>query len=166
MKKLIKSPIGMCFYPHLWETDKFNPLKEVFSCTLTLDEDKYQQYIQDIKNCLDILNVKDEHEDYVLMDRFKLYRKTPRHPNNSSGKYQVKATMRAELEIPEGNKKQKPFIVNSKGEGLDYNTDLSGSMIRVHSKPTKFKNVSVISNVLKGVVVYQVKNNAKQRTLN
>ena len=62
--------------------------------------------------------------------------------------------MKSVLELPEGNKKQKPFVVNKKGEDIKRDTALEGCICSIHSKPTVYSKVSVISNILKGLVIF------------
>ncbi len=153
MANNVKSPSGMLFFPHIWEVDNYNPTKAVFSAHIGLEEKQYHDYIQKIKAFIGAVNVE-EKEDWVLFDRVKLYRKKPNHPKNASGFYLVKAQMKSVLELPEGNKKQKPFVVNKQGEDIKRDTALEGCICSIHSKPTVYRKVSVISNILKGLVIF------------
>ena len=158
MNNIIKSPLGMGFFPHLWNVDTFNPQKSVYSITLGLRHDLYQKYIKSIQDFIGANNVNEDNESYVSFNGIKYYRKLPDHPSNSSGLFLCKAQMKSELDLDNGvKKKQKPFIVNKKGEDIPQETDLAGCLLMVHSKPTVFKRLSVISNILKGVVVYNLK---------
>ena len=153
MARTVNSPSGILFFPHIWEVDNYNPTKAVFSAHIGLEEKQYHDYIQKIKAFIGAVNVE-EKEDWVLFDRVKLYRKKPNHPKNASGFYLVKAQMKSVLELPEGNKKQKPFVVNKKGEDIKRDTALEGCICSIHSKPTVYNKVSVISNILKGLVIF------------
>ena len=153
MARTVNSPSGILFFPHIWEVDNYNPTKAVFSAHIGLEEKQYHDYIQKIKAFIGAVNVE-EKEDWVLFDRVKLYRKKPTHPKNASGKYLIKAQMKSVLELPEGNKKQKPFVVNKKGEDIKRDTALEGCICSIHSKPTVYRKVSVISNILKGLVIF------------
>lgn len=153
MARTVNSPSGILFFPHIWEVDNYNPTKAVFSAHIGLEEKQYHDYIQKIKAFIGAVNVE-EKEDWVLFDRIKLYRKKPNHPKNASGFYLVKAQMKSVLELPEGNKKQKPFVVNKKGEDIKRDTALEGCICSIHSKPTVYNKVSVISNILKGLVIF------------
>ncbi len=153
MARTVNSPSGILFFPHIWEVDNYNPTKAVFSAHIGLEEKQYHDYIQKIKAFIGAVNVE-EKEDWVLFDRVKLYRKKPNHPKNASGFYLVKAQMKSVLELPEGNKKQKPFVVNKKGEDIKRDTALEGCICSIHSKPTVYSKVSVISNILKGLVIF------------
>ena len=154
MAQIVKSPSCRGFFPHIWSADTFNPQKNVYSITCGLRFDQYQKYIANIQDFLGAHSVNDNNEKYVLFDNNKLYRKKPDNKGNSSGLYLVKAQMKTELDLADGTKKiQKPFAVNRKGEDIPRDTDLAGCFLSVVSKPTVYKKVSVISNILKGVVV-------------
>ena len=158
MSNIVKSPSSRGFFPHLWSADTFNPQKSVYSITCGMRFDQYQKYIKNIQDFLGAQSVNDDNEGYVSFDGNKLYRKKPENKANSSGFYLVKAQMKTELDLADGTKKvQKPFIVNIKGEDIPRDTDLAGCYLSVHSKPTVYRKLSVISNILKGVVVFKHK---------
>jgi hypothetical protein len=151
--RLVKSPSGICFFPHIWEVDTFNPQKAVYSVHIGLEEKQYHDYMNSIKTFLGSNHVEEE-QDWVRIDRMKLYRKKPSHPKNTSNLYLVKSQMKSVLELPEGDKKQKPFVVNKQGEDIKRDTALEGCICSIHSKPTVYGKVSVISNILKGLVIF------------
>lgn len=158
MTRIVKSPSCRAMFPHLWKVDTFNPQKSVYSITCGLRFDQYQKYIANIQDFLGAHSVNEDNEKFVSFDGNKLYRKKPDNKGNSSGFYLVKAQMKDELILDDGAKKvQKPFIVNIKGEDIPRDTDLAGCFLSVHSKPTVYRKVSVISNILKGVVVFKHK---------
>ena len=158
MTRIVKSPSCRAMFPHLWKVDTFNPQKSVYSITCGLRFDQYQKYITNIQEFLGAHNVNENNEKFVSFDGNKLYRKKPDNKANSSGFYLVKAQMKTELDLADGTKKiQKPFAVNIKGEDIPRDTDLAGCFLSVVSKPTIYKKVSVISNILKGVVVFKHK---------
>ena len=158
MVNIVKSPSCRAMFPHIWKVDTFNPQKSVYSITCGLRFDQYQKYIANIQDFLGAHSVNEDNEKFVSFDGNKLYRKTPKNNGNSSGFYLVKSQMKDELILDDGTKKvQKPFIVNIKGEDIPRDTDLAGCFLSVHSKPTVYRKVSVISNILKGVVVFKHK---------
>jgi len=158
MVNIVKSPSCRAMFPHIWKVDTFNPQKSVYSITCGLRFDQYQKYIANIQEFLGAHSVNEDNEKFVSFDGNKLYRKTPKNNGNSSGFYLVKSQMKDELILDDGTKKvQKPFIVNIKGEDIPRDTDLAGCFLSVHSKPTVYRKVSVISNILKGVVVFKHK---------
>ena len=61
--------------------------------------------------------------------------------------------MKSVLELPEGNKKQKPFVVNKKGEDIKRDTALEGCICSIHSK-LLFTGRYLLSVILKGLVIF------------
>ena len=154
MARNVKSPSSILKFTHLWKPDNYNPQKSVYSVHGQYDEASYKNLIDNIKTFLNASSIE-EKDDFVLFNNnLKLFRKKPNHPKNETKHYLVKAQCKDKLELPEGIKEQRPFIVDKSGNDIPRDTELEGGVGMIVSKPTPFPKIGVISNVLKGVVIY------------
>ena len=157
MSRKLVSPPCLLNFPYLREVDTYNKKSPVYSVQVLFKHDPYQKYLNDIRNFIDVHHnqLVDDRPDYAEFAGNKLYRKRPQHPKGDGKHYIINSKCKEYLKTASGTISNRPFINFKNGESVPDDMDLKGLVGCIVSRPTVFKKMSVVSNILLGVIVLQ-----------
>ena len=157
MSRKVVSPACILNFPYLREVDTYNKQNLVYSVQGLFTHEAYQKYLNDIRNFIDVHHnqLVDDRPDYAEFAGNKLYRKRPQHPKGDGKHYIINSKCKEFLKTASGTISNRPFVNFKNGESVPSDRDLKGLVGCIVSRPTVFKSMSVVSNILLGVIVLQ-----------